>query len=262
VTPQVIAHRGSSAAHADNSWAAFEAAMAEGADAIECDVQATRDGALVVRHDLTVGDRLVCELSSAELDRAESGLIRLADLLDWAERARIGVLVEIKEPDAAAAVGMMVAASAARNRVVVGGFHGPALAAVKAAQPGVRTSFMIGSVLAARELLRLAEAYRVDGVHLCWESRAPRPHRLVDAALIDRLRRAGLATTLWHEEREDELRALVALEPDAICTNTPAALRRIVDEHRLRRIAVRGGSEYPDSAIATSPEGSVIEGET
>lgn len=255
MTPQVIAHRGSSATHEENSWAAFEAALAEGADAIECDVQATSDGALIVRHDLAVGGRLVCELSSADLDRADSGLIRLADLLGWAAQARIGLLVEIKEPDAAAAVGAMVAASAVRNRVVIGGFHGPALAAVKAAQPGVKTSFMIGSVLAARELLRLAEAYRVDGVHLCWESRAPRPHRLMDAALVRRLQRAGLATTLWHEEREDELRALVALEPDAICTNTPAALRRIVDEHHLRRIAAGGVTNTRTAQSRSQPEG-------
>ena len=35
--------------------------------------------------------------------------------------------------------------------------------------------------------------------------------------------------TLWHEERVDELGALVALDPDAICTNTPAVLRGLVD---------------------------------
>jgi glycerophosphoryl diester phosphodiesterase len=96
---------------------------------------------------------------------------------------------------------------------------------------------MLGSVMAADELVRSALAYGVDGIHLCWESRAPRPHRLLDPALIGHLRRNGLAITLWHEEREAELRALVALEPDAICTNTPAVLRRIVDAHRARRAA-------------------------
>jgi len=59
----------------------------------------------------------------------------------------------------------------------------------------------------------------------------PHPHRLLDASAIALLRRARLAITLWHEERESELRALVALHPDAICTNTPAVLRRIVDGH-------------------------------
>ena len=236
--PQVIAHRGSSAAHPDNSWAAFEAAVVEGADVIECDVQATRDGVLVIRHDLALGDRLVRDLSAAELEAAEPEVIRLAELLAWAEQRRIGLLVEVKEPDATHAVGAMVAASAARGRIVIGGFHGPVLAQLKTALPGVRTSFMMGSVMAAEELLRIATAYRLDGVHLCWEARAPRPHGLLDAGLIQRLRRAGLAITLWHEEREDELRALVALEPDGICTNTPAALRRIVDAHRARRAAI------------------------
>lgn len=50
-----------------------------------------------------------------------------------------------------------------------------------------------------------------------------------EAAVIARLREARLAVTLWHEERESELRALVALRPDAIWTNVPALLRRIVD---------------------------------
>jgi glycerophosphoryl diester phosphodiesterase len=236
--PQVIAHRGSSAGHPDNGWAAFEAAVVEGADAIECDVQATRDGALVIRHDLSLGDRLVADLSAAELEAAEPEVIRLSDLLDWARHTKIALLVELKEPDAAEAVGAMVAASPARERIVVGGFHGPALAAVKAATRAVRTSLMMGSVLAADELLRVAAAYRADGVHLCWEARASRPHRLLDAEFIARLRRGRMAITLWHEEREEELRALVALEPDGICTNTPAALRRIVDAHRARRAAV------------------------
>jgi glycerophosphoryl diester phosphodiesterase len=78
-------------------------------------------------------------------------------------------------------------------------------------------------------LARLARAYRADGVHPCWEARSPHPHRLLDAAAIKLLRNAGLTIILWHEERESELRALVALRPDAICTNVPAMLRRIVD---------------------------------
>ena len=96
---------------------------------------------------------------------------------------------------------------------------------------------MIGSVLAPEDLVQLAEAYHADGVHPCWEARSPQPHRLLDAAAITLLRKAGLAVTLWHEERESELRALVALCPDAICTNTPAILRRIVDRHGTRATA-------------------------
>lgn len=229
---RVIAHRGSSARHADNSWAAFEAAVTEGADAIECDVQATRDGILVVRHDLAIGDRLVADLRVAEVEARVPETVALAALLDFAERAPIDLLIEMKDPDAADALARLIAGHPGRDRIVVGSFHGPALATVKARVPDVRTSFMMGSVAGAGELIRLAAAFRVDGIHLCWETRAARPHALLDTATIDRLRGAGLAITLWHEEREDELRAMVALEPDAICTNTPGVLRRIVDAHR------------------------------
>ena len=93
---------------------------------------------------------------------------------------------------------------------------------------------MMGSVVAPEHLLQLVQAYHADGVHLCWEARSPQPHRLLDAAAIGLLRKAGFIVTLWHEERESELRALVALCPDAICTNTPAILRRIVDRHATR----------------------------
>ena len=232
MTPRVIAHRGSSAGHPDNSWAAFEAAVTEGADTIECDVVATRDDVLVVRHDLSVGDGFVSDVTAVELEAIEPGTIRLAELLPWAVRVRIDLLVEIKVPDVALATGAMIASSDLRERITVGGFHAPALAAIKAVMPGIRTSLMMGSVVGADELLFLAQAYRVDDIHLCWETRATNPHRLLDPALIAKLRRADLGVTLWHEEREDELRALVALEPDAICTNTPAVLRRIVDRYR------------------------------
>ena len=85
--PRVIAHRGSSAAHADNIWAAFEAAVTEGADAIECDVVATRDGVLLVRHDLSVGRRFVGEMTCAEptiVPAATFGGSRESEALDEA----------------------------------------------------------------------------------------------------------------------------------------------------------------------------------
>jgi glycerophosphoryl diester phosphodiesterase len=130
--PSVIAHRGSSAAHADNGWPAFQAAVGEGADAIECDVQRTRDDILVIRHDLALGERPVAELSAAELEAIAPGIVLLGDLLSWAQRVQIDLLVEVKEPDATAAVAATVTASGWCHRTVIGSFHGPALAAAKA----------------------------------------------------------------------------------------------------------------------------------
>lgn len=52
--PLVIAHRGSSAAFAENTRAAFLHALAEGADGVEVDVHLTRDRQVVCLHDRTL----------------------------------------------------------------------------------------------------------------------------------------------------------------------------------------------------------------
>ncbi|TQS41410.1 glycerophosphodiester phosphodiesterase [Cryptosporangium phraense] len=49
--PLVVAHRGSSYLLAEHTLAAYEKALAEGADGLECDVRLTRDGHLVCVHD-------------------------------------------------------------------------------------------------------------------------------------------------------------------------------------------------------------------
>lgn len=49
--PQVIAHRGASADSAEHTLGAYQKALAEGADGLECDVRLTADGHLVLLHD-------------------------------------------------------------------------------------------------------------------------------------------------------------------------------------------------------------------
>lgn len=69
---QVVAHRGSSAAHAEHTLAAYELALEEGADALEADVRLTRDGVLVCVHDRRIdrvsdGRGVLSTLELAEL---------------------------------------------------------------------------------------------------------------------------------------------------------------------------------------------------
>ena len=76
--PLIIAHRGASAVAPENTLAAFRQALADGADGIEFDVRLTKDGAVVVFHDATLGrltDRknLVSSLNSEELQKTDVG---------------------------------------------------------------------------------------------------------------------------------------------------------------------------------------------
>jgi glycerophosphoryl diester phosphodiesterase len=72
----VIAHRGNSSAAPENTFASFQSAMDAGATLVECDVQMTGDGHIVVIHDDTLdrtSDRTgsVRELSLIELRAAD-----------------------------------------------------------------------------------------------------------------------------------------------------------------------------------------------
>ncbi len=76
--PVVIAHRGCSATHPENTLAAFKAAIAAGAHMIELDVNLSADHRLVVIHDRTVdrttnGRGAVRALTMAQLARLDAG---------------------------------------------------------------------------------------------------------------------------------------------------------------------------------------------
>lgn len=71
-TPMVVAHRGSSGVRAEHTLGAYEQALTDGADAVECDVRLTRDGVLVCVHDRRIdrtsdGRGVVSTLELSEL---------------------------------------------------------------------------------------------------------------------------------------------------------------------------------------------------
>src|SRR5271170_5657439 len=74
----IIAHRGSSGEYPENTLSAFAAAVRDGADWCELDVQLSRDGELVVIHDATVdrttdGHDAVAAMTMAELKTLDAG---------------------------------------------------------------------------------------------------------------------------------------------------------------------------------------------
>lgn len=74
--PLVFAHRGSSAAYAEHTRAAYLQALADGADGVECDVHLTRDQHVVLLHDANLdrtsdGTGPVAERTLRELRRLD-----------------------------------------------------------------------------------------------------------------------------------------------------------------------------------------------
>ena len=78
VVTQVVAHRGSSADVPEHTLAAYVQAVADGADALECDVRLTADGHLVCVHDRRIdrtsdGSGVVSVMTLEDLHRVDFG---------------------------------------------------------------------------------------------------------------------------------------------------------------------------------------------
>src|SRR5215216_1412155 len=98
--PLIIAHRGASAVAPENTLAAFEAAIAAGADGIEFDVRLSRDGVPVVIHDdtlyRTAGVRgRVADMSVDQLNQFE--VPSVAQLFELFKANKLILYLELKD---------------------------------------------------------------------------------------------------------------------------------------------------------------------
>ena len=99
----IYAHRGASADFPELTLAAYEGAVAQGADGFECDVRLTKDGIPVLWHNATMLERaanrgLIAEMTYKEVSRAYPQVLTLQEFLDFAVKNRKGVLIETKHP--------------------------------------------------------------------------------------------------------------------------------------------------------------------
>ena len=71
--PLVFGHRGASGYRPENTLEAFELAIAQGADGVECDLVPTKDGELIIRHENWLNGTTDIESHSQFADRSRAG---------------------------------------------------------------------------------------------------------------------------------------------------------------------------------------------
>lgn len=155
----VCGHRGYSLRHPENTMPAFEAAKAWGATTVEADVVLTADGEPIVLHDRTLdrttdGHGFAADLASERIRSLDAGVgfnsrfartsvPTVAEVLDWAKREEMGLLLEIKEverPDLAVdRVAGLLEATGAADRVIVMSFDHVVLKRAVERHPGIGT---------------------------------------------------------------------------------------------------------------------------
>jgi len=231
--PFVLGHRGARRRAPENTLAAFQLAMEEGADGVELDVRLDRDGDVVVIHDSTLARvtegrdaRPIEELGRRDLGAVDLGggasVPTLADVLGWARTAGARVNVELKRDVTRPTllvwkvVRLLAGEPDAGDRLLISSFDPRLVMAAARLLPPVPAGWLVeerGHVPLRSFVERLVGA---SAVH---------PHAsLVTASSISPWKKDGLLVNVWTvNDREDALR-LAGLGVDALISDEPGKI--------------------------------------
>jgi len=231
---QRIAHRGASAECPENTLVAFRRAMELGASMIECDLQLTADGHVVVFHDWTLerttdGTGTVRDQPLSMLRSLDAGSWKdpryagervptLEEALD-ATAGRVGLNLELKSRRTEGLLALsalrIVEQHAALDRVIFSSFDPRLLERLRDASAGARIA-VLWAHAPFDDALRIAVELGAEALHP--------PDRGTDAALVREARARGLSTNVWTVNSLDRMLELVGLGVAGVISDHPGRL--------------------------------------
>jgi len=259
--PLNIAHRGGAALRPENTMAAFRSAVALGADGAELDVQLSADGVAVVHHDYRLNPALTREdgawlkgegprikdisfeqLRRFDLSRANPGsdYARTHPLLVPEDGARIPslaevaglsqsflLMVELKSSTDPASPDPIALADAAFeamkdqiSRTIFVGFDWRGLTRIISRAKEARCWFTTDELKGdARMVLPFIKAAGGEG----WFP----SHQDATVEMVAQARALGLQVGAWTVNDPGEMKRLIGLQLDAICTDRPDILQSL-----------------------------------
>lgn len=237
--PLVIAHRGASGELPENTLAAFELAVRQGADWIETDLHLTKDGAVVLSHDAELAalgtpgeirERTLAELRSLDAGGGEP----VPTLSEALERfaAEVAFNLELKRGERAeyegieAAVLDEVERRGLLDRMLFSSFYDPVLARLRGRSAVARIGLLL-STRYPRGAIERARALGAETLH----PEAP----LVNRELVDAAHAEGLAVLPFTVDDPAEMERLLELGVDGLFTNFPARMRGVLEALGFRK---------------------------
>jgi glycerophosphoryl diester phosphodiesterase len=220
---EIIAHRGASRDHEENTLPAFSTALEQGADGLELDVHATRDGTIVVHHDPAVRSHgnsslhRISELTAAEVAAVQlpgGGRVPTLDDVLTLVGTRATVYAEVK----ANGIEVPLVECLRRHQgahVAIHAFDHRIPVAVRAMLPGISIGFLSSSY--PLDLPALLRAARPQAL---WQHAD-----LIDASLVAEAHAMNARVIAWTENDLVHALALTGLGVDALCTDIPGPLR-------------------------------------
>ncbi len=247
---RLYAHRGASAELPENTMPAFERAVEIGVDALEMDVQLTRDDQLIVVHDESCARTTSAQYTWAQLDlvdarRLDSGwgfvapdgtrpfagksiaVSTFEEVLDAFPTMRINV--DLKRGKAVEVMLALLQRKRAEDRVTLASFQLATLVQVRRRGYGGETSLSQSEVAALLGLPAvLWRQLPFTGTAAQVPTHAGRIH-FDRAGFIAKCHSIGLRVDFWTIDDPVEAQRLLELGADGIMTNDPRALRTLFD---------------------------------
>ncbi|MDT0444014.1 glycerophosphodiester phosphodiesterase [Streptomyces johnsoniae] len=249
--PAVLAHRGSSGMAPENTAAATDLAIAQGADFVEIDVQRTKDGRLVNFHDCTMerttnveevypgrSSYRVSDFTWAQLRRLDAGswfhenfagerIITVNDVIRRVDRSNgaTGLLAEISPcahyeglaDDLAETLWgkpRFTERALAAGRLGVQSFELDDAQAFHGLMPEVPIGFLTAERPTEEELVTLGT----------WADQVNPQYTVTDQELVDRVHELGMAINVWTVNEPGAMRTMAGLGVDGIITDYPQSL--------------------------------------
>ncbi len=239
--PILVGHRGSSAVAPENTLAAFQQALADGADAIELDVHLSRDGEVVVIHDArlertTNGRGKVKNRTLPELKRLSAGAwfdkkysserIPTLDEVFECVGGKMGVNIELKTELSRHLAGQIaeqcihiVRRHRASGYVMISSFHHPFVNYAKALDPGITAGVLYHPVRHYRRSAGVLVAAANADFFIC--------HRnAIRGKNIRRIHKNGYLVGVYTVDTRKSLERMLDIGVDCIFSNDPGKMRQ------------------------------------
>jgi glycerophosphoryl diester phosphodiesterase len=236
---QVLAHRGASAYAPENTLAAFRLAIEQQADWLEMDVQQTKDGQLVVFHDLrmertTDGSGALRELTLEQVRQLDAGswygpgfagerVPTFEEVVALAREQNVRIFPEVKDPRLYPGIEERVAAVISafeyEDRTIIQSFDMTSLERLRALNPRLK----LAALYTAASPLRGDPPAGVSVVGPPWEAVTS------DPALVRDAHASGRQVVVWSVEGAAAVRPLIDARVDGIITSRPDVVRALLE---------------------------------
>lgn len=249
-TPLIIAHRGASELAPENTLAAFQRAIDDGADGIEFDVRLSKGNIPVVFHDGTLRrlsgkTGLVSHLTAAELVRIDVGswfnrrfpdkkdekfalqtIPTLAQTLIFLENFTGLIYIELKCRETeievlSQAVCRIIENSPLLPQIIIKSFQLEAIPTVRKLCPNVKTA----ALFALKIMTILRKEKRIVSIaHELGAQMISVQYQLATKKLMSNAAKRNLPVTIWTANNPNWAKRAADLEIYAVITNNPARL--------------------------------------